>query len=210
MARPAKFDEEQILDAALHLVTEGGPGAATIGAIAERMKAPSGSIYHRFQSRDLLLARLWIRTIKRFQRGFLEALAADDLDEAAIGAALHNVRWLREHLAEARVLLLYRREDLAARWPDALGDELAVLNATVETALRDHARRRFGESGGAADREALRRVVFALVDVPYAAGRRHVLAAEPPPPSLDDLVTETCRSVLRRAAYPAVAHAPTP
>ncbi len=196
MARPAKFDEEQILDAALHLVHEGGPSAATIGAISERMKAPSGSIYHRFRSRDLLLARLWIRTIRRFQRGFLEALAADDLDEAAIGAAVYNVRWLREHLDEGRVLLLYRREDLAARWPEELGDELATLNAEVQTALSEHARRRYGEGGG----EALRRVVFAIVDVPYAAGRRHIVAAEPPPPWLDELVAATCRCVLHGRA----------
>lgn len=193
MPRSAKFTEEQVLDAALRLVADGGPGAATIGAIAELMGAPSGSIYHRFKSRDLLLARLWIRTIKRFQQGFIEALGSDDLDAAAFGAALYNVRWSREHLDEAKVLLLYRSQDLAARWPQELGKELATLNADVFAAITDHARRRYGQDS---DGAALRRVVFALVDVPYAAGRRHLIAGEPPPPSVDDLVTETCRCVL--------------
>jgi AcrR family transcriptional regulator len=32
--RPAKFTEDQILDSALRLVAEGGPGAATIAGIA--------------------------------------------------------------------------------------------------------------------------------------------------------------------------------
>ena len=59
------------MDAAMRLVAEGGPNAATVAGIAGALGAPVGSIYHRFKSRDLLLARLWIRTVKRFQVGFL-------------------------------------------------------------------------------------------------------------------------------------------
>ncbi len=193
MPRPAKFTEGQILDAALRLVAEGGPGAATIAGIAGLLGAPVGSIYHRFTSRDFLLARLWIRTIKGFQKGFIEALEADDLDEAAFGAALYNVDWTREHLQEARVLLLYRREELAERWPEELGEELATINADVEAAVMNHAIRRYGKEVDAA---ALRRVVFALVDVPYAVGRRHLINGEPPPPLANELVTETLWCVL--------------
>jgi AcrR family transcriptional regulator len=191
--RPAKFTEDQMLDAAMRLVAAGGPNAATIAGIAEALGAPVGSIYHRFKSRGLLLARLWIRTVKRFQVGFLRALEAEDLDEAALGAALYNVVWTRRHVDEVQVLLLYRREDLAERWPEELGEELAALNTDVERTVRDHALRRYGERGGA---EAVRRVVFALVDVPYAAGRRHLVVGEPPPPLVDELVTETLRCVL--------------
>ncbi len=192
MGRHAKFTEDQILDATLHLVADGGPGTTTIAAIAEQLGAPSGSLYHRFKSRDLLLARLWIRTIKRFQHGFLAALADDDLDAAALGAARHVVRWSREHMDEARVLLLFRREDLATQWAEDLGKELAILNSDVEAALWDYARRRYGVADGA----MMQRVTFALVDVPYAAGRRYLLASAPPPPSVDALVAATCRCVL--------------
>jgi AcrR family transcriptional regulator len=191
--RPAKFSEDQILDAAMRLVAEGGPSAATISGIAGLLGAPVGSIYHRFESRDLLLAKLWIRTIKCFQRGFVAALQADDVDEAALGAALYNVQWTRDHLEEARVLLLYRSEDLAEKWPEELGEELATLNAGVFSAIKEHAQRRYGKD---ADATKLRRVVFALVDVPYAAGRRHLINGEPPPPQIDGLVTETLRCVL--------------
>jgi len=104
-------------------------------------------------------------------------------------AALYNVEWTRRHMDEARVLLFYRREDLAERWPE----ELAALNTDVEKAVRDHALRRYGEGGSA---EAVRRVVFALVDVPYAAGRRHLISGEPPPSLVDELFTETVRRVL--------------
>jgi hypothetical protein len=39
-------------------------------------------------------------------------------------------------------------------------------------------------------------VVFALVDVPYAVVRRHLIQGEPPPPLAAELVTETLRCVL--------------
>lgn len=193
MPRPAKFDEDQILDAAVRLVAGGGPGAATISGIAGLVGAPVGSIYHRFGSRDLLLARLWVRTIKRFQRGFIEALGVEDIDEAALGAALYNVDWTREHLEEAQVLLLYRLEDLSEKWPGELGEELSTLNSDVFAAIRGHAIKRYGKEADAAE---IRRVVFALVDVPYAAGRRHLVNGEPPPPLVDELVTETLRRIL--------------
>ena len=192
MARPAKFNENQILDATVQLVAAGGPGAATMAAIAETAGAPVGSLYHRFASRELLLARLWIRTVGRFQHGFIAALADDDLDAAAIGAALYGIRWARDHRDEARVLLLHRRQDLAARWPKELGDELAQLNDGVEAAVRDHARRRYGSD----DADHLQRLTFALADLPYAAMRRYLAAGEAPPASLEGLVATTCRCVL--------------
>jgi len=192
MARPAKFTGDQILDATLDLIAGGGPAAATMAAIADRVDAPVGSLYHRFRSRDLLLAHLWIRTVRRFQRGYIAALADDDIDAAAINATLHPIRWARAHLDEIRVLLLHRREDLAARWPEELGEELARLNDDVEAAMLDHVRRRYG----AVDDEHVRRLTFALIDLPYAAMRRHVAAGEPPPAVVEDLVVTACRCVL--------------
>lgn len=192
MGRPAKFDTEQMLDAAAGLLAEGGPGQATVAAIAQRLGAPSGSIYHRFESRDLLLGRLWIRTIYRAQAGFLDALQLDDLHRAATEAALHIPRWSRIHLAEATVLLLYRREDLAARWPEDLGGEISNLNVDLAAAMRSFTKRRFGR---VTDRN-LQEVAFALADVPYAACRRYLLAGQPPPPSVDDLVLKACEATL--------------
>jgi AcrR family transcriptional regulator len=192
MGRRPKFDAEQILDTAVSLVAEGGPGRATVSTIASRLGAPTASLYHRFASRDLLLARLWLRTVRRAQAGFIAALAAEDLGEAAVAAALHIPRWSREHLAEATVLLLYRREDLAARWPDELGDELAGVNRGIAAALEDFTRRRFGRVRA----DELQVVAFALVDVPYAAVRRYLLAGRTPPQAVDALVAKTCACVL--------------
>lgn len=185
MGRPAKFDEGRILDAALAVAAEDGPGAATIGAIAKRLGAPSGSLYHRFGSRDLLLASLWIRTVRRFQGGYVAALGRGDAE----AAALHTPRWSRERPDEAAVLLLYRRQDLAATWPTELADDLGALNAEVTRALDGFIARHAG-----VERE---RLVFATIDVPYGAVRRHLLDGRPPPAIVDELVAATCRAVLR-------------
>jgi AcrR family transcriptional regulator len=192
MGRPAKFDSEEMLDAAVELIAAGGPRQATVAAIAARLQAPSGSIYHRFESRDLLLARLWIRTIRRAQEGFVEALQAGETHRAAQGAALHIPRWSRAHLQEAAVLLLYRREDLAAQWPAELGASLSRLNRDLTDAMHKFTRRRYGQVTG----ENSRTVAFALVDVPYAASRRYLLAGQAPPPMVDDLIVAACEAVL--------------
>jgi AcrR family transcriptional regulator len=192
VGRPAKFDSEQILDTTARIVAEGGPGQATVAAIAQRLGAPSGSIYHRFESRDLLLARLWIRTVRRAQEGFVAALTVPDLEQAALAAALHIPSWSRRHLPEATVLLLYRPQDLADRWPEELGVEVAELNKGMQAAVRDFTRRWFGR----VTPTNLQTVAFALVDTPYGASRRYLLAGKPPPPIVDELIVRTCRCVL--------------
>jgi AcrR family transcriptional regulator len=196
MGRPAKFNSDDILDATAGLVAEGGLGRATVSNIAKRIGAPSGSIYHRFESRDLVLAQLWVRTAVRAQEGFLEALADEDLDAAAHNAALHIPRWSRAHLNEATVMLLYRRDDLADRFPDELGDDLEQVRTRIERAMRNFTKRRYGHS----TKSAMDVTSFALLDVPYAAVRRYLLAGRPPPPLVDDLVATASACVLR--AYP--------
>jgi AcrR family transcriptional regulator len=173
------FDAEDILDTAVRLIARDGASAATASAIAREIGAPSGSIYHRFPSRDLLVARLWVRTVARFQEGFESALAIPDVDAAADAAAVHTPRWCREHLDEACVLVLHRRRDLTTAWPDALGPELDALGEQLGSVMRGFARRRFGS----ANAMVLDHVRFALVDVPYAAVRRHLADRQPPRPA---------------------------
>ncbi|WP_395105919.1 TetR/AcrR family transcriptional regulator [Actinomadura sp. SCN-SB] len=181
MGRPAKYGRDQILDAALDLVAEGGPGAVTMSAIAARLNAPTGSLYHRFGSRDLLLSALWLRSVRRFQEGFVAALEAGDAE----AAALHTPRWCRAHPSEAALLLLHRRKDLV-KHPGEGRDE--DVNARVMAALDAYAAAHPG-----IDR---RRLVFAVVDVPYGGVRRYLLDGRPPPALVDELIVATCRAVL--------------
>ncbi len=193
MARKAKFSAEQFIDAALDLAAEQGPAAITIAALAERMHAPVGSVYHRFASRDVILAKLWLRTVEAFQAGFIEALRRKD----GLAAALYTPQWARTHLKEARLLLLYRREDLmSGAWPIAVEDLATRLSHEMNTAVIEFTRALFGH----VSKEAIARTTFALIDVPYASVRRSLFAGKPPSPLVDELVAETYLALLGRVS----------
>ena len=109
MPRPAKFSEEQILDAAAQAVGRRGRDA-TIADVAAALDAPVGSLYYRFASREALMISLWTRSIRRFHQGLLAAAAPGDPDEALIEGALHVPRFCRSRPVEALCLTLYRYE----------------------------------------------------------------------------------------------------
>src|SRR5262249_57005410 len=98
MVRPAKFDESQILDSARGLVAMHGPAAATMSAIARRTRAPTGSIYHRFESRDVLLGEVWLRAAEAFQDAYFEVLRGTPARDAGLSATLFFMRRGRARL----------------------------------------------------------------------------------------------------------------
>jgi AcrR family transcriptional regulator len=182
MARPDLHSGDAILDAARGLVLDHGAGAATIGAIARASGAPVGSIYHRFGSRDDMLARAWLRAARRAQRPFLAALDADgDPVDAATTAALSVFDFARAEPADSRLLVAVRLSDISAapRAPDVVR-EVRELNRPVEDGLARLARRLFGR----ADRAAIQRTALACIDLALGAVRRHLVDDEVPPRSL--------------------------
>src|SRR5258708_25946434 len=174
MGRP-KFDDGDFLDAASAIAAERGPAAVTVGAIAARLRAPIGSFYHRFASRDVLLGELWLRTVLDFQQGITAALDAGN----GLAAALHTPAWVRGHLDEARLLLLYHRDDFVqGGWPPSLRDGVAAQTERMETGFARFARLVFGPAA----QDELRRAQFLLAEMPAAALRQHLHRREPPPP----------------------------
>lgn len=192
MGRRPQFSADEILDAALALVVDDGPGAATAAAIGRAIGAPSGSVYHRFASRDELMARLWLRTIVRYQEGVVAALAIDGADDAARAVVTHCFDWTATHPGESALLVQYDKRDLLRSWPDTLAAELRRHNRSARTALRDYARRRFGGD----DAEVMDRVTFALVDLPYAAVRRHLPDRGTPSEWLRDFTVRSALAIL--------------
>lgn len=196
MPRPSRFSEAQILDATATIVALGGPDAATIGAIGNMLKAPSGSIYHRFASRDVLLGRVWLSKATFFQNRFVAALAEPDPAKAGLAAALSMPRAVRDDFAGARIMLLHRRDDfLDGDWPTHMAAEASRLRHQVDDAVKDITRRLFGRTSA----EALRLANFAMIDVPFAAVRRHVAANELPPNSIEPLIATTYAALIRPA-----------
>lgn len=196
MPRPSRFSEAQILDATATIVAANGPGAATIGAIGNMLKAPSGSIYHRFASRDVLLGRLWLSKAAFFQNRFAAPFADPDPAKAGLAAALSMPRAVRDDFAGARIMLLHRRDDfLEGDWPPDMAAEAIRLKHQADDAINEIAHRLFGPVSA----ETLRLVNFAIIDVPLAAVRRHVAVNELPPPSVEDLIARTYAALIAPA-----------
>lgn len=196
MPRPAKHDEIGILRAAASLVAARGPSAATITAIGHAMGAPSGSIYHRFRSRDELLGRLWLTKAQFFQDRWSQALENPDARLAGLEAALSLPRVVRDDLEGARIMLLHRREDFLERgWPAEMQREAQRLGQQVQDVLAMTTRRLFGRNTASARQVT----TFAVLDLPLSAVRRFVAAGEPPPPVIDDLIAKAYAAVIDSA-----------
>jgi|SRR5579863_9505514 len=185
----AKFNQTDFLTAALAIVAAHGPAAVTIASITAKLKAPTGSLYHRFASRNVLLGALWLRTVFNFQEGISSAI--DDGD--GLRAALHTPVWARAHLDEARLLLLYDRKDFVRdEWPEELRERVAEMTQRMQAGSMRHARLIFGQDGP----DEVRLAQFLIAEVPVAAVRQHLVRGEPPPPLVDRLIRTTYRAVL--------------
>lgn len=185
MARPRVHDDDATMDAARRLVLEGG-GAATTAAISARSGAPIGSLYHRFGSRADLLAELWVRTVRRFQAGLLEAVGSSRPGlSRAVAAAGWVISFASRCPDDARLLLICRREELLGTALGAMhAAELRDLNRPVESLIRQIADEIYGQH----DETTTETVLLAVMDLPYAAVRRHLRAGTDPAAHRDQVL----------------------
>jgi AcrR family transcriptional regulator len=192
MGRPL-YDSAGFLEAARVLASEGGPAAVTVDSVAKYIKAPKGSFYHRFASRDVLLGQLWLETALAFQEGFVAAIQAGD----GLAAALHMPRWSRAHLDDARLLSLYSRHDFVqGNWPNELKVGVREQTERVEQCRTKFARDVFGRAGAT----QIRKSNFVLFEVPIAAVKGHLARREAPPPLVDELIARTYHAIVHGTA----------
>ena len=83
--------------------------------------------------------------------------------------------------------------ELGDGWPAELQAEALRLKQQVDDGLDELTRRLFGRASASAS-SATR---FAVIDIPFAAVRRHVAANEPPPPAVDRLIEPAYLAVVR-------------
>jgi len=184
-----KFSQEDFFAATLAIIAERGLPAVTVASISARLKSPTGSFYHRFASRDVLLGELWLRAVLDFQTGVGKALDAGD----GLAAALHTPAWARKHLDMARLLLLYDRSDFVqGDWPEELRGRVAEMTRRMEAGSRRRARVIFGKDG----REEQRLAQFLISELPVAVVRQHLTRGEKPPPLVDQLIRTTYAAVV--------------
>jgi AcrR family transcriptional regulator len=163
------------MDAARSVVLQHGTRGATIGAIASACQAPTGSIYHRFDSVDELLARLWMRAISRVQAELL-GCGAEDVIEAAVAGALAIYDFCLREPGDALLLSCFRRSDFgSARLRDHVRAELDHLNDRIDPFIERLAR----ALGGPGRKD---QALLAIRDLPYGAALPHIRDGTHPHP----------------------------
>jgi AcrR family transcriptional regulator len=183
------FEDADFLAAARDLAAEGGPASVTVTSVTERLGAPTGSFYHRFASRDVLLAHVWLGTALAFQTDFVAAIKAGD----GLAAALHTPVWVRNNFEEARAFLLYHRDDFAhCNWPPDLKDRVVRQGRRVDAAYKRLARDTFGGVGT----NELRLARFVLADVPKAAVGPYLRQGVAPPTIADEMIEATYHAIV--------------
>ena len=185
MVRTARFSEGDFIDATMALVAEGGPTAATMQAIARRVGAPTGSIYHRFESRSAVLGAAW----NAAYASFVAALAPLLREGRPCEAALAILPWTREDGCRARFLLLHEPVSLFEDTPPPapLRLELERLEDAFDGAFRACV----GAQGVAGvGEEALARAKFLIFDAPIAILRPHLMRGGTVPPFAERMIAE--------------------
>ncbi|MFN3625649.1 MAG: TetR/AcrR family transcriptional regulator [Hyphomicrobium sp.] len=184
MGRKSSLNEQEVYRVvACELATT---GRFTVDALNAATGLSMGSIYHRFGSREGLLAETWLNAVERFQAQFLDALAAGTLD-AGLKAALVTPRFCRSNPNEAMLLACCRQaEFLGEATPAVLRARIAAANNTASGAVR-----RFAKS---IDRPLLT-CRLALIAYPLGAVRLY-LPKSAVPHQLDVEIIKAARSVL--------------
>ena len=184
-----KFSHDDFLNAARAVIAERGASGLTVASVSQRLGSPTGSFYHRFASRDVLLGELWLRAVLEFQTGSAAALEAGD----GLQAALHTPAWVRKHPDNARLLLLYDRKDfMQGEWPQELRRRVAEMTKRMESGSQRWAQAIFGKQG----RDEIRLAQFLISELPVTAVRQHLLRGESPPPLVDRIIRAAYRAVL--------------
>jgi AcrR family transcriptional regulator len=196
MAPPRKHQTDAILDATRALVLAEGPRAASVAAIAKASGAPAGTLYYRFGNRDGIVTATWLRALERFQLRAMAASGDERPVEAGVAMAVAAVGFARDLNEDARILLTIRPGDLLDAEPDSsFTATLAAMNAPLIARLDDLTQRLYGRS----DPRAVDAVARAVVDLPYAAVRRHS-HDDPLPSWLEGDVAASARALLELPA----------
>ncbi|GAB10856.1 putative TetR family transcriptional regulator [Gordonia araii NBRC 100433] len=191
MARPSKFSAEQILDAARDVVFSVGKDAS-VALVAAELGGPVGSVYHRFASREELFVALWVRSIRRFHVGLLDALDDGSPADAVLATAMHIPRYCRLEPAEAAAMTLYRWERVRQAPPQRYADEVETLNDDVFAAMARLCTRRYGRAT-----ERRRRVLdIAIRQSPYGLVRPYIgPGSDGVPEWMDEVVVTASRAI---------------
>jgi AcrR family transcriptional regulator len=184
MGRKPSFDDRQVYAALGRILAESGQ--ATLADIREATGLSTGSLYHRFGSREGLMAEAWLATVSAFQQRFVAALSRED-DSAGVEAALETPRFCRREPDLSLVLVCCRpSEFLTGEVQAELRACVANVNKEASSAIARFAKR--------IDRPLLA-CRLALVALPLGAVRLF-LPKQRVPVEVDDYIRKAVAAML--------------
>ncbi|MFC9967038.1 TetR/AcrR family transcriptional regulator [Nocardia ignorata] len=194
------FSTDSLLDAAREVVLQRGPRAATITAIAAHASAPVGSIYHRFDSVDDMLAQAWLRAIHRTHAVWPQTLpydppAVEVIVELALAMFDHCVAEPQDALLLDR---LPREDILNLRLSAQMRSQIDEAEQTTIYLMLQLAQSLMGR----AQRDDVDLLVLAIVDVPFSFTKRYLQQAERPPKARRGHLPDAVRAVIGSNALP--------
>jgi AcrR family transcriptional regulator len=114
-------------------------GGVTLQDVVATTGVSIGSLYHRYGSREELLARAWLDAVTAFQSRFLAELESGAPD-AGERAAMSTPQFCRADAERALVLICCRREELLSdAISSALKEQIKSINTRVSAALTEFA-----------------------------------------------------------------------
>ena len=175
MSRQRLHTLDDLLDVAEQIVTSGDPSGLTLRSLAAAAGASNGTIYHAFGSKDVLLARLWLRSWCRLGDLMAEAMgerAGTSGEDAVVAVALTPVEFVRRFPASARLFFAQRRDQLfSADLPPEIEAELSSVQEKFVEVLITLARGVWDRG----DRIAVEAIAVCVVDLPGGILRRRLL-----------------------------------
>ena len=184
MGRTSTVDDTVVFEAVGTLLSE--RGSMTLQGMVSLTGVSIGSLYHRYASREGLLASAWLDAVKAFQVQFLAALVSGGPD-AGERAALATPRFCRSQRSRAIILACCRQSEfLFDDTPDVLRAEIAEVNKTAAAAVH-----RFAKSSG----HSMEACMMGLVAFPMGAVRAY-LPGRPVPASTDAYVSAAYRTAI--------------
>ncbi len=161
-------------------------GQVTLQSVVKETGVSIGSLYHRYGSREELLARTWVDAVQSFQELVLEAFEGGGAD-AGERAALVTPQFCRDEWERAIVLVCCRKSEF-------LGDNVSEeIQGVIEGINKDisEALQRYSDQMGY-DPEACQ---MGIVAFPLGAVRMY-LPDRPVPANLDEYILTAYRAVV--------------
>ena len=184
MGRLSTVDDSAVFAAVGEMLSTNG----TIG-LQDVVKATGvsiGSLYHRYGSREELLARAWVDAVTAFQSNFRNALESG-ADDAGEQAALATPRFCRAERARARILMCCRKSEFVRdSTPASLKKQIDSININAAKTVAEFAK----QNGYALDA-----CHMALVAFPVGAVRLY-LPDHDIPPSVDEYVVAAYKAAV--------------